>query len=138
MTILLEKSLKYLSMRRYLLFGFILILSIIISSSFTGCNLLDSTDEVGCDPSFTCSIADSDKWTYLGLGSETILSIAVNPCNAGHILAGGRGIYRSTDCGESWEQVWESGMVTQIVYDPKNPDIVYANSRGMIRSMDGG
>lgn len=112
-----------------------------------GCGLLGSDDGVSCNPDFVCSNAVSDEWTYLGLGDETITAIAVNPCNAGHILAGslwndsagiqGK-IFRSTNCGETWQQVWEGGRITQIVFDPQNPDVVYASPFGMIRSTDGG
>jgi hypothetical protein len=112
------------------------------------CGIFGSDDNgIQCNPDLICTNDVSGEWTFLGLGDETITAIAVNPCNAGHILAGslwnfsaGRQgkIFRSTDCGETWEQVWEGGRITQIVFDPKNPRIVYANPFGMIRSMDGG
>ena len=120
----------------------------------TACRIIgsdgDSVDgdySINCVSDIVCTNAVSDDWVYLGLGEEAVQTIAINPCNSAHILAGtaqsfssdiqGK-IFRSIDCGESWEQVWEGGSVSQVVFDHQDPDIVYASPHGMIRSMDGG
>ncbi|AXJ02145.1 hypothetical protein CYPRO_2907 [Cyclonatronum proteinivorum] len=113
-----------------------------------GCGVFGTDDDrVVCNSDFVCTNAISADWTYLGLGDEAVQTIAINPCNSAHILAGtaqsfssgiqGK-IFLSTDCGENWEQVWEGGSVSDLVFDPKNPNYVYASPHGMIRSMDGG
>lgn len=87
------------------------------------------------------------EWEFLGLGEELITAIAVDPYNPKVIYAGSSSdfsagiegkIFRSKDCGETWDTVWVGGTITRIVVDPTNPDIIYANPRGVIRSMDGG
>lgn len=72
--------------------------------------------------------------------SEHIGRIAIDPRNS-HVYvaaqgplwgAGGeRGLYKTTDMGESWEKILdisENTGVTDIVFDPRNPDILYAAS----------
>lgn len=121
---------------------------IIVFTLLNGCGVFGSDDDrVVCNSDFVCTNAISADWTYLGLGNEAVQTIAINPCNSAHILAGtaqsfssgiqGK-IFRSIDCGESWDQVWEGGSVSDLAFDPKNPNIVYASPHGMIRSMDGG
>lgn len=126
------------------------IMVLIFGLFLVSCGLFDSDsegDSKNCRPDFVCTNAVSNDWTYLGLGEEAVQTIAINPCNSAHILAGtaqdfsagiqGK-IFRSTDCGENWEQVWTGGAVSDLAFDPQNPDIVYASPHGMIRSMDGG
>ncbi len=49
------------------------------------------------------------------------------------------GIYRTTNGGESWEEVLGSGMFNLVTVAPSNPDVVYAGHAGKIfRSDDGG
>jgi len=125
-----------------------ILLLLIIGIFTTGCGIFGSDDEnINCNPELVCSNAVSNDWTYLGLGEEAVQTIAINPCNSAHILGGtaqsfssgiqGK-IFKSTDCGENWKQVWEGGSVSDLVFDPQNPNIVYASPHGMIRSMDGG
>jgi len=115
----------------------------------TSCGIFGSDDSfsVEIDPNFECTNSQSGTWSYLGIPGEIILSIAINPLNAGHILVGTSAnfsdgtqgkIYMSTDCGENWEQVWEGGTIHEIHFDPKSPNVVYANPNGMIRSTDWG
>ncbi len=79
-------------------------------------------------------------WRNMGLQrSEHIGKILVHPDNSDVVLvaaegplwaAGGdRGVYKTTNGGESWEQVLaidEHTGVTDIEFDPSNPDVVYA------------
>ena len=79
-------------------------------------------------------------WKNMGLtNSQHISKIIVHPENSNTIWAaaqgplwnkgGERGLYKSTDGGQSWEQTlgnnkWTS--ITDLVIDPRNPNILYA------------
>lgn len=77
---------------------------------------------------------------YVGTGSDAIRSN----------VTVGRGVYKSTDAGESWEFIGleEGGQIGAIKAHPGNPDLVYAaalghpfgpnEQRGVFRSEDGG
>ncbi len=79
-------------------------------------------------------------WTRMGLErSEHIQKIVVDPRNSKVVYvtaigplwsAGGdRGLYKTTDGGETWKAVLSSGPdtgVTDLVMDPRNPDVLYA------------
>src|SRR5690606_9692858 len=44
---------------------------------------------------------------------------------------GQRGFFKTTDGGRTWRNTWERGPwtgITDIVLDPRNPDIIYAAS----------
>jgi photosystem II stability/assembly factor-like uncharacterized protein len=86
--------------------------------------------------------ADAGKtWTHLGLrNGQQIPAIAVDPKNANRIFAAvlghpygpnaERGIFRSTDGGKTWDKVLykdESTGGSDVVIDPKNPQVVYAS-----------
>jgi len=64
-------------------------------------------------------------------------------------VAIGTGIFKSTDAGKTWTQVWKTrGQIGTIVIHPDNPDIAYAAvlgspfgpnaERGVYRTVDGG
>src|SRR5579864_3944313 len=87
------------------------------------------------------AVAPSDpKVIYVGTGESDIRSD----------LASGDGVYRSTDGGESWQNVGlrDTRQISRIVIDPQNANIVYAgalghaygpsNERGVYKSADGG
>ena len=86
-------------------------------------------------------VAQSDpKVIYVGTGESDIRSD----------LASGDGIYRSTDGGETWQNVGlrDTRQVSRIVIDPQNATTVYVgalghaygpnNDRGLYKSTDGG
>jgi photosystem II stability/assembly factor-like uncharacterized protein len=80
------------------------------------------------------------SWEHVGLEeSEHIGKIVVDPRDSNRVFvaaqgplwsAGGdRGLYKTADGGESWEKVLEISEhtgVTDLVYDPRNPDVMYA------------
>jgi photosystem II stability/assembly factor-like uncharacterized protein len=80
------------------------------------------------------------SWEKMGLeDSEHIAKIIVDPRDSDRVLvasqgplwsAGGdRGLYLTTDGGESWENILEIDEhtgVTDVVLDPRDPDIMYA------------
>jgi photosystem II stability/assembly factor-like uncharacterized protein len=81
-----------------------------------------------------------NSWQNMGLtNSEHISRVIVHPDNSNIIWVaaqgplwdsgGDRGLYKSTDGGESWDKVLgddEWVGVTDIVMDPRNPDRLYA------------
>ena len=98
-----------------------------------------------------------DEQVYLSIGD-----IEFDPSNPNTIYVGtgdpnisssfmiGDGVYRSTDGGDTWENIGWGGLniITQIRVNPTNPNIIYAaamgvpferdNARGLYRTMDGG
>lgn len=81
-----------------------------------------------------------ETWEHMGLeDSEHIGRILVDPRNSNHVLVaaegplwssgGDRGVYRSTDGGQTWDRVLSVDRdtgVTDIEFHPSNPDVVYA------------
>jgi len=88
------------------------------------------------------------NWVNLGLEQTRIISkIAIDPTNSNKIFVGtmglpfernnDRGLYRSTDNGNSWDQVLfisDSTGVSDVIIDPDNPDIIYAVGWDRIRN----
>ncbi len=85
--------------------------------------------------------ADGGKtWTNAGLrATHAIASIVIDPRNPDTVLAGAlgdvfadspeRGVFRTTDGGKTWTKTLYVGPrsgVSEMVADPKNPDVVYA------------
>lgn len=95
----------------------------------------------------------SDGWPLLGVSS-----LAVSPIDGDIVLAGtgdfygsdvaGIGVMRSADGGQTWTRTglnMSSSMIAGLVFDPSNPQVVYAtagrtggNARGVYRSTDAG
>ena len=92
---------------------------------------------------------------------SSIGSIAISPSSPGVVYVGsgeanirgnvgaGNGIYKSSDAGKTWTQVWkQEGQIGTMVVHPTNPDIAYAAvlghafgpnpERGVYRTKDGG
>lgn len=81
-----------------------------------------------------------DSWTHMGLeGTERIARIVVHPehpdtvwvAATGPLWSAGadRGVYKTTDGGQSWEKVLyvdENTGASDIAIDKHNPDILYA------------
>ena len=80
-------------------------------------------------------------WTHLGLrGGQQIPALAVDPRNPNKLFAAvlghpygpndERGIFRSTDGGNTWQKVLykdENTGGSDIEMDPSNPDVLYAS-----------
>ena len=103
-------------------------------------------------------------WENMGLtASEHIGMIRVDPrdsnvvyvASQGPLWSGGgeRGLYKSTDGGQSWDKILGDGLgntdiddqytgVSEVHLDPRNPDVVYAvswqNFRNVAVLLDGG
>jgi photosystem II stability/assembly factor-like uncharacterized protein len=81
-------------------------------------------------------------WKHVGLkDSEHIGKILVDPRNSDVVYVaaqgplwapgGDRGLFKTTDGGKTWNPVLQSGEntgVTDIAFDPRNPDVIYAAS----------
>lgn len=82
------------------------------------------------------------SWKNMGLKkSEHIAKVVVDPRNSNHVYVaaqgplwgpgGDRGLYKSTDSGKNWKPILtisENTGVTDLVFDPRNPDVLYAAS----------
>jgi len=109
-------------------------------------------------------------WTHLGLGdSQQIPALAVDPRDPNRVFAAvlghpygpsdERGIYRSTDGGQTWQRVITKNENTggsDVEIDPSKPDVIYAamwearegpwednnlfngTNGGLFKSVDGG
>jgi photosystem II stability/assembly factor-like uncharacterized protein len=79
-------------------------------------------------------------WENVGLkNSEHIARILIDPRDSGIVYVaaqgplwapgGDRGLYKTTDAGKTWKQVLkisENTGVTDVVMDPRNPDVLFA------------
>jgi photosystem II stability/assembly factor-like uncharacterized protein len=82
------------------------------------------------------------SWTRIGLeNSEHIGKILIDPRNSNVVwvasqgplfsAGGDRGVYKTTDGGKTWARVLhvnDDTGITDIVFDPRNPDVVVAGS----------
>jgi len=102
------------------------------------------------------SLDGGASWTRMGLeSSEHIAKILVDPrdSNVVYVAAQGplwspggeRGLYKTTDGGESWVLILSDGEhtgVNDLVMDPRDPDVLYAATHQRFRNVaaliDGG
>lgn len=102
------------------------------------------------------SLDGGKTWKNMGLKkSEHIGKILIDPRNSDVVwvaaqgplwnAGGDRGLYKTTDGGKTWElslEISENTGVSDIAFDPKNPDIVYATAyqrrRHVYTLIDGG
>jgi photosystem II stability/assembly factor-like uncharacterized protein len=102
----------------------------------------NSQRSVGWGDGIYKSMDGGKSFKHMGLKkSEHIGKIIVDPrCSKVVWVAaqgplwgpgGDRGLYKSTDGGETWEKsldISENTGISDIVYDPRNPDVMYASS----------
>lgn len=129
--------------------------AIILLSWFilSACGGTESTYEMPFElnPSAVCVNSTTNEWTHLGLSEETVLSILVHPQNPQVIFAGTRfdfsaqhdgKIFRSMDCGKTWEKVFEGGSFRGLLLHPFEPFTLFAwdhrPTGALLRSTDGG
>jgi photosystem II stability/assembly factor-like uncharacterized protein len=75
-----------------------------------------------------------------GLTKSWVTGLAIDPINPDTIYASGGGIFKSSDCGDTWTALAGIPVTDQpLVIDPENPAILYAvTGSGIFRSTDGG
>jgi len=92
---------------------------------------------LGTFPSgFYRTLDGGETWREINVNFtiDGAFSMAFHPYNKSIIFAGTyNGVSRSDDCGETWRR-WDNGMppelwVFSIVFDPLDPDIVYAAAK---------
>lgn len=102
----------------------------------------NSQRSVGYGDGVYKSLDGGKSWSQMGLkASEHIGKIVIDPRNSDVVYvaaqgplwsAGGdRGLYKSTDGGKEWKKVLEVSEhtgVSDLVIDPRNPDVLYAAS----------
>lgn len=119
-----------------------------------GVLLLSACDTHVSPPVSTACASVSDEWTLLGLRDDRIAeisAIAVDPVDPDVLLAATasnpsegipKEVYRSTDAGTTWTLVYrgldELGPISQLVYDPFDPNVVYATPDVLFKSSDRG
>lgn len=129
----------------YLKNNILLFLVLFLSFAFNSCNnnnpvLDDEEKKDGCD-------AKTEEWTFLGLENETITAIAVDHAYPNIIYAGTRSnfssgingkLFKSSDCGQTWDTLLIGGSYHDIVIDPFNHNRIYALPGSIIKSEDAG
>jgi len=102
----------------------------------------NSQRSVGYGDGVYRSVDGGQTWENVGLkSSEHIAKILVDPrdSNVVYVAAqgplwgpgGDRGLYKTKDAGATWEQVLkisENTGVSDVEFDPRNPDVLYASS----------
>ncbi len=98
------------------------------------------TDKLPTSTAGSIAVAPSDpNVVYMGSGEANIRNNVVP----------GNGIYKSTDGGSNWTQVWkQEGQIGTMAVHPHNPDVAFAavlgkafgpnGERGVYRTTDGG
>ncbi|HEY2394477.1 MAG TPA: hypothetical protein VGH81_00670 [Rudaea sp.] len=80
---------------------------------------------------------------------HSVLYVGTGEANIRGNVSFGTGIFKSTDAGKSWKQVWTThGQIGTIAIDPRNAEVAYAavfgspfgasKERGVYRTTDGG
>ena len=112
------------------------------STIWLGTGENQSQRSVGWGDGVYKSLDGGKSWKNMGLKtSEHIGKILIDPRNPDVVYVasqgplwkpgGERGVYKTTDGGETWEQVLEISEntgVADLAFDPKDPDIIYAAS----------
>ncbi|MCH9650476.1 MAG: glycosyl hydrolase [Deltaproteobacteria bacterium] len=102
----------------------------------------NSQRSVGYGDGVYKSLDGGDSWEKVGLeNSEHIGKIVIDPRDSDTVFVasqgplwsdgGDRGLYKTTDGGETWKKVLEISDktgVSDLVYDPRDPDVLYAST----------
>ena len=81
-------------------------------------------------------------WDFVALQGHAVTSIVIDPHNPDLVMAaaGDTGVMRTTDGGKTWKSVLPDAQVggVWLVFDPDNPNNVYAGTRPMAAGGRGG
>lgn len=122
----------------------LLLLLVLAWSLSSGCEHSSPIPFVEEEPACSGPIGE---WQLLGLEGESVTAIAIHPHDSRILYvgtqfdfsAGVQGkLYKSLDCGTTWDTLLVGGSYRAIVFDPTNPEIVYALPGSIIKSSDGG
>lgn len=87
-------------------------------------------------------VDDTGVLHLIGAEPVRIVSLALDSSNPGIIYAAGRGVYKTTNGGQSWETIKSLAWGQTIVMDPTDPDILYLGDyspySAVYKSTDGG
>lgn len=88
-------------------------------------------------------LAESDVWTQLGPGAEgphLIRVLAIDPRDDLIVYAGTfhDGLFKSEDGGKTWILIEPKLLVERLVFDPRNPKILYAHMAGRLHKSENG
>ncbi|MBK9037667.1 MAG: hypothetical protein IPL83_00625 [Bdellovibrionales bacterium] len=97
-------------------------------------------------PAPASPISPRMSWTFKGVFGGYVPSIVFHPSKPCEVWASGddmSGLYKSTDCGSSWQLISSPKNVSSysLTFDPTNSAKMYAVSHfgwGMLKSTDGG
>jgi photosystem II stability/assembly factor-like uncharacterized protein len=100
-------------------------------------------------PVFDDQPASSIGSVAVAPSDPNVVYVGTGEANIRGDVAQGNGIYKSTDAGKTWRQVWrQDGQIGTMVVDPRNPDVAFAAvlgkafgpnpERGVYRTRDGG
>ena len=108
---------------------------------YVGMGEPNQRDSVSWGDGIYKTVDGGETWNHLGLDATMAISrIRVHPTDTNTVYAAAignpfgpspdRGIYRSTDGGASWEQVFFKSNIAgviDLVLDPTNPNVLYAS-----------
>lgn len=80
------------------------------------------------------------KWQTTSLGDLFVLGLTFDPITPSTVFASGAGLFKSTDSGDSWQEI-ENDLpdIGAITIDPTNALVLYTpTSAGTFKSADGG
>ncbi len=91
---------------------------------------------------FSWAVAGNNFWTNHGPRTPEISAIVLDPLTPGTLYAGtyGGGLFRSTDGGGSWQNLFAGTNVRSLAIDPANPQVLYVGQWGGLlrKSTNGG
>ncbi|HMB93107.1 MAG TPA: YCF48-related protein [Rhodothermales bacterium] len=119
------------------------------------CAACDSTTPIdepppGEDPLVECPQQSLSTWEFVGLQADNIdriKALAVHPSKPNVLYAGSSfnfsaglegKLFKSIDCGASWDTLRTGGSYLDIQFDPHDPATIYAVPYGILKSTDHG
>jgi len=87
----------------------------------------------------TTDSGESWEGTSNGIGSLYVRALAISQASPQQVFAGTeRGLFKSTNGGNSWFEVGEFYLVDAIAVHPENPLVIYSARYRISKSVDGG